>query len=246
MRMMTVGGAAPPRALIEGFGKRHGLSVAHGWGMTEMSPVGTLSGLPEHEVGLQDDEIYARRAIQGPPIPFVEIRARGGEELVPWDGRTMGELEVRGPSVASAYYDSPESSDRWTGDGWFKTGDIVTIAADGYVEIQDRDKDLVKSGGEWISSVALENALMGHPAVAEAAVIAIPDDQWSERPLAVVVLAEGQTATPDELRAHLEPSFAKWWLPERYEFVEEIPKTAVGKFRKTALREQFATAETRA
>jgi fatty-acyl-CoA synthase len=246
MRMMTVGGAAPPRALIEGFGKRHGLSVAHGWGMTEMSPVGTLSGLPEHEVGLQDDEIYARRAIQGPPIPFVEIHARGGEELVPWDGRTMGELEVRGPSVASAYYDSPESSDRWTGDGWFKTGDIVTIAADGYVEIQDRDKDLVKSGGEWISSVALENALMGHPAVAEAAVIAIPDDQWSERPLAVVVLAEGQTATPDELRAHLEPSFAKWWLPERYEFVEEIPKTAVGKFRKTALRGQFATAETTA
>ncbi|MDH4176943.1 MAG: long-chain fatty acid--CoA ligase [Thermoleophilia bacterium] len=240
MRMMTVGGAAPPRAMIEAFGERHGLRVAHGWGMTEMSPVGTLSGLEEQEIGLETDEIYARRALQGPPIPFVEIRARGGEGLVPWDGATMGELEVRGPSVASAYYESPEADDRWTDDGWFKTGDIVTIRPDGYVEIQDRDKDLVKSGGEWISSVALENALMGHPAVAEAAVIAVPDAKWSERPLAVVVLAEGQSATPDELREHLEPHFAKWWLPERFEFVDEIPKTAVGKFRKTALREQFA------
>jgi fatty-acyl-CoA synthase len=244
MRMMTVGGAAPPRAMIEAFGERHGLRVAHGWGMTEMSPVGTLSGLPEQEDGLAADEIYAQRAIQGPPIPFVEIRARGEDGLVPWDGETMGELEVRGPSIASAYYESPDSGDRWTDDGWFKTGDIVTIRPDGYVEVQDRDKDLVKSGGEWISSVALENALMGHPAVSEAAVIAIPDEKWSERPLAVVVCAEGQTVTADDLRAHLEPHFAKWWLPERFEFVEEIPKTAVGKFRKTALREQFAGTET--
>ena len=156
----------------------------------------------------------------------------------------MGELEVRGPSISSSYYDSPDSGDRWTEDGWFRTGDIVTIHADGYVEIQDRSKDLVKSGGEWISTVALENALMGHPAVLEAAVIAVPDEKWSERPLAVVVYREGQTADADELRAFLAPSFAKFWLPERFEFIDEIPKTAVGKFRKTALREQFAKAGT--
>jgi fatty-acyl-CoA synthase len=241
MRTMTVGGAAPPRALIEGFAERHGLDVLHGWGMTEMSPVGTLSGAPGQEEGLEPAEVYTRRALQGPPIPFVEIRARGGEGLVAWDGTTMGELEVRGPAVASAYYESPDSADRWTDDGWFKTGDIVSIHPDAFVEIQDRAKDLVKSGGEWISTVALENALMAHAAVAEAAVIAVPDETWSERPLAVVVLAEGASATPDELRDFIAPSFAKWWLPERFEFVDEIPKTAVGKFRKTALREQFAT-----
>jgi len=239
MRTMTVGGAAPPRAMIEAFGERHGLHIVHGWGMTEMCPIGTMSGAPGQETGLSKEEAYRKRAMQGPPIPFVEIRARGGEGLVPWDGASMGELEVRGPSVSSSYYDSPDSGDRWTDDGWFKTGDIVTIHSDGYVEIQDRSKDLVKSGGEWISTVALENALMGHPAVLEAAVIAVPDDKWSERPLAVVVFREGQTADADELRAFLAPHFAKWWLPERFEAVDEIPKTAVGKFRKTALRERF-------
>ena len=190
--------------------------------------------------GLSEDEQFRYRAKQGIPAPFVEIRARGVEGLVPWDGATMGELEVRGAWISSAYYDSPEGADRWTDDGWFKTGDIVTIEPHGYIEIQDRSKDLVKSGGEWISTVALENALMGHPAVAEAAVIAVPDEKWAERPLAVVVLKEGQSATDDELRDFLAPNFAKWWLPDRFEFVEEIPKTAVGKFRKTALREQFA------
>ncbi|HEU5489440.1 MAG TPA: hypothetical protein VFU84_01505, partial [Gaiellaceae bacterium] len=133
-----------------------------------------------------------------------------------------------------------EGADRWTADGWFRTGDVVTIHPDGFVEVQDRAKDLVKSGGEWISTVALENALMGHPSVAEAAVIAVPDEKWSERPLAVVVLREGEEVSPEELREFLAPSFAKWWLPDRFEFVDEIPKTAVGKFRKTALREQFA------
>ncbi len=244
LRMMTVGGAAPPRSLIEAFQERHGLHVAHGWGMTEMTPVGTLSGLPEHEIGLEPPELYDRRAMQGPPIPFVEIRARGEEGLVPWDGTSLGELEVRGVAVASSYYDAPDSGDRWTDDGWFRTGDIVSIRPDGYVEIQDRAKDLVKSGGEWISTVALENALMAHEAVAEAAVIAVPDEKWSERPLAVVVLREGATAEPDELRDFLAPDFAKFWLPDRYEFVDEIPKTAVGKFRKTVLREQFSTADT--
>ncbi len=244
MRTMTIGGAAPPRSMIEAFGDRHGLHITHGWGMTEMCPIGTISGAAGQETGLTPQEAYDRRAMQGPPIPFVEIRARGGEGLVPWDGASMGELEVRGPSISSSYYDSPDSGDRWTEDGWFRTGDIVTIHADGYVEIQDRSKDLVKSGGEWISTVALENALMGHPAVLEAAVIAVPDEKWSERPLAVVVYREGQTADADELRAFLAPSFAKFWLPERFEFIDEIPKTAVGKFRKTALREQFAKAGT--
>ncbi len=178
--------------------------------------------------------------MQGLTIPFVEIRARSADGLAPWDGQTMGELEVRGPSISSAYFESDEGADRWTDDGWFRTGDVVTIHPDGFVEVQDRAKDLVKSGGEWISTVALENALMGHPAIAEAAVIAVPDEKWSERPLAVCVLREGQTPTDEELREFLAPNFAKWWLPDRFEFVEEIPKTAVGKFRKTALRDQFA------
>ena len=242
IRLMTVGGAAPPRAMIEAFSERHGLHIVHGWGMTEMCPIGTLSGIPGQEQGLSGAAAYDKRALQGPPIPFVEVRARSDDGLVPWDGESMGELEVRGPSIASAYYESPDSADRWTDDGWFKTGDIVTIARDGYVEIQDRAKDLVKSGGEWISTVALENALMGHAAVAEAAVISVPDEKWSERPLAVVVLREGAEASGDELREFLAPSFAKFWLPERYEFVDEIPKTAVGKFRKTALREMFSAA----
>src|SRR6185312_6737878 len=160
IRIMTVGGAAPPRAMIEAFGDRHGLHVVHGWGMTEMSPIGTISGIPGQERGLDKAAAYDKRAQQGPPIPFVEIRARGEDGLVAWDGRSMGELEVRGPSISSAYHEAPEAADRWTDDGWFRTGDIVTIAPDGYVEIQDRAKDLVKSGGEWISTVALENALM--------------------------------------------------------------------------------------
>jgi fatty-acyl-CoA synthase len=180
--------------------------------------------------------------MQGLPLPFVELRARddtGG--TVAWDGETMGELEVRGPWVAAAYYDTPEQADRWTQDGWFRTGDIVCIDPRGYVKIQDRAKDVIKSGGEWISSVELENALMAHPAVAEAAVIAVPDEKWDERPLAVVVLREGAAASPEELREFLAPQFVRWWLPDRVEFVTEIPKTAVGKFRKTALREMFAT-----
>ena len=242
MRSMTVGGSAPPRTMIEAFGERHGLKVIHGWGMTEMSPIGTISGAPGQERGLDKAAAYDKRAQQGPPIPFVEIRARGENGLVPWDGRSMGELEVRGPSISSSYYEAPEAADRWTDDGWFRTGDIVTIGPDGYVEVQDRAKDLVKSGGEWISTVALENALMGHPAIAEAAVIAVPDEKWAERPLAVVVVRDDASASGDELRDFLAPQFAKFWLPDRFEFVDEIPKTAVGKFRKTALRERFSSA----
>ena len=159
--------------------------------------------------------------------------------LVPWDGKSVGELEVRGPWVASAYYNCPEAAASFTDDGWLRTGDIVTIDARGCIEIQDRAKDVIKSGGEWISSVALENALMGHPAVAEAAVVAVSHPKWQERPLAVVVLKEGKTATPTELLEFLAPHFAKWWLPDAVVFVREIPRTSAGKFLKRALREQF-------
>jgi fatty-acyl-CoA synthase len=240
LRTMVVGGSAAPRSMIEGFQRRHGLHVTHAWGMTEMSPLGTVAELTSDLEREPEDVQFAYRAKQGLPAPFVEIRARAEDGLVPWDGQTMGELEVRGVWIASRYYEDDSQADRWTDDGWFRTGDIVTIDDRGFIEIQDRTKDVIKSGGEWISSVALENALMGHPAVAEAAVIAVPDEKWSERPLAVVVLKEGQEATPETLRGHLAGDFAKWQLPERFEFVGEIPKTAVGKFKKTALREQFA------
>jgi acyl-CoA synthetase (AMP-forming)/AMP-acid ligase II len=173
-------------------------------------------------------------------VPLVEIRARNDEGLVPWDGLTMRELEVRGPWIASAYFNCDDAADRFTADGWFRTGDIATIDAQGYVEIQDRVRDLVKSGGEWISSVALENALMAHEAVAEAAVIAVPDDRWGERPLAVVVCRADRAADAAMLKTHLAAQFPKWWLPEWYEFVDAIPRTSVGKFQKAALRERFA------
>jgi len=240
LKAMLVGGSAAPRAMIAGFKERHGLTVVHGWGMTETSPVASLSDLFPDLADAGDETRFDYIAKQGLPLPLVELRACDAERNeVPWDGVTMGELEIRGPWVASGYYDTPEQADRWTDDGWFRTGDIVSLDPRGYIQIQDRTKDVIKSGGEWISSVALENALMGHPAVAEAAVIGIPDPRWQERPLAVVVLREGTTATGEELHDFLEPHFAKWWLPERFEFVDAIPKTAVGKFRKTELREMF-------
>ena len=240
MQGMLVGGSAVPRAMIAGYKERHGLNVVQGWGMTETSPVASVSDFIGDIAHADQDTKYDYVAMAGIPLPFVEIRVRAGEEDVPWDAESMGELEVRGPWVAAGYYEDETQADRWTEDGWFKTGDIVSMHPRGFIQIKDRSKDVIKSGGEWISSVDVENALMAHPAVAEAAVIAIPDEKWSERPLAVVVLKEGQTATDDELREHLAPKFAKWWLPDRFEFVEEIPKTSVGKFKKTALREQFA------
>jgi fatty-acyl-CoA synthase len=241
LKGMLVGGSAAPRAMIAGFAERHGLVVCHGWGMTETSPVATFALLPGELSTADDGTRFDYVAMQGLPLPLVELRARDdlGNEI-PRDGETMGELEVRGPWVAAAYYELPECADRWTDDGWFRTGDIVSFDPLGHIQIKDRSKDVIKSGGEWISSVELENALMAHPAIAEAAVIAMPDEKWQERPLAVVVLKDGATATADDLSAFLAPQFAKWWLPDRIEFVAEIPKTAVGKFKKTALREQFA------
>jgi fatty-acyl-CoA synthase len=239
MKGMFVGGSAVPRQMIADY-QRHGLTIVQGWGMTETSPVASTATLPHDLAGADDEMQLDLKATAGLPLPLVEVRARVGDEEIPWDGETMGELEVRGPWIASSYYDTPEQADRWTEDGWFRTGDIVSIHPRGYIQIKDRSKDVIKSGGEWISSVELENAIMAHPSVAEAAVIAIPDPKWAERPLAAVVLRDGATTTPDELRAFIAPNFAKWWLPERIEFVSEIPKTSVGKFRKTALREQFS------
>ncbi|HET7479115.1 MAG TPA: long-chain fatty acid--CoA ligase [Rubrobacteraceae bacterium] len=239
IRAMAIGGSAAPKGVIKRFQDDHGLKVVHAWGMTEMSPIGSVANLPSPVRELSEDEQLDYRAKQGYPVPFVEIRARGDEGLVPWDDRSMGELEVRGPWVASTYFNTSEGDDKFTDDGWFTTGDIVTIDKYGFIKIQDRSKDLIKSGGEWISSVELENALMAHPAVSQAAVIAIPHEKWDERPLAAIVLKEGESVTEEELRDHLAKDFAKFWLPDAYEFVEEIPMTATGKFQKLKLREQF-------
>jgi fatty-acyl-CoA synthase len=238
VRRLLVGGSAVPKSMIEGY-QKHGLSIVQGWGMTETSPLASTSTLPPELDGASADEQFEYRARQGMPAPFVEIRARGDDgELIPWDDKAIGELEVRGPWVAAAYYRGT-GAEKFTDDGWFQTGDVVRIDPRGSIRITDRAKDLVKSGGEWISSVDMENLLMGHPAVAEAAVIAVPDEKWDERPMAIVVLKDGAEASPDDLRAHLSSHFAKWQLPERVEYIEEIPRTATGKFKKTTLREQF-------
>jgi fatty-acyl-CoA synthase len=235
---LLVGGSAVPKSMIEGY-QKHDLTIVQGWGMTETSPLASTSIVPPELDDAPPDEQLEYRARQGVPAPFVEIRARGDDgELIPWDDHTVGELEVRGPWVAASYFRGT-GAEKFTDDGWFQTGDVVRIDALGSIRITDRAKDLVKSGGEWISSVDMENLLMGHQAVAEAAVIAIPDDQWGERPMAVVVLKPGGEASPDDLRQHLSSHFAKWQLPERVEFIDEIPRTATGKFKKTALREQF-------
>jgi fatty-acyl-CoA synthase len=239
LRAMVIGGSAAPKGVIRDYKERHGIEVLHAWGMTEMSPIGTVANLTTEMKKLPEEEQLEYEAKQGYPVPFVEIRARGDEGMVPWDGETMGELEVRGPWVARSYYEAPEGDDKFTDDGWFKTGDVVTIDRFGFIKITDRSKDLIKSGGEWISSVELENALMAHPAVSQACVIAIPHEKWDERPLAAIVLREGESATEDELHTHLEESFARFWLPDAYEFVEAIPMTATGKFQKLKLREQF-------
>ena len=240
VRDMVIGGSAAPEGMIRAFEERHGLRVLHAWGMTETTPLGTVCTLSSLVDSALEDEQYKIRATQGLPGPFIEVRARGDEGFVPWDGESMGELEIRGPWVSGAYFNTEEGADKFTEDGWFKTGDIVTIDENGYVEIQDRTKDLIKSGGEWISSVALENGLMAHDAVAEAAVIAVPNERWGERPLGVVVLKEDAEATEEELLSHLASSHPKWSLPDAIEFVDEIPHTATGKALKMALRKRYS------
>ena len=242
LRALIVGGSAVPEAMMRGYRERHGITIRQAWGMTETTSISTVCTLPTTLDDASPAAQYGWLSRQGTPAPFFEIRARGDDGPTPWDGTAMGELEVRGPTVASAYFDEPGSADRFTEDGWFRTGDIVTITPGGCVALRDRTRDLIRSGGEWISSMALENALMGHPAVAEAAVIAIPDPKWDERPLACVVLKPGASVTTDDLRRHLEGTFAKWWLPDMFEFVDEIPRTSTGKFLKSALRDRFRTA----
>jgi len=240
---MMVGGSAAAPSLIAGL-ERHGLAIKHGWGMTELTPVGTLSWLKPHHTALPAEEQYAIRARQGIAIPLINLRIMGDDGAEqPWDGTAVGELQVRGPIVTGGYHNQPTDAEKVTADGWFRTGDVASIDAEGYMRISDRTKDLIKSGGEWISSVELENAIMGHPAVAEAAVIAVKHPRWDERPLAVVVPRDGETVTGEELRAFIADRFAKWQLPDDFAFVDALPRTSTGKFLKTKLREMFADYE---
>jgi fatty-acyl-CoA synthase len=242
LRLIILGGSAVPRFLITSFEENFGIKTLHTWGMTEMSPLGTTSAMTAklEKASKAEQCDYAMK--QGLPVPFVEIRGRNESGLIPWDGLTMGELEVRGPWICSSYYKGEEAAaEKFTPDGWLKTGDIVTISEDGFIEIKDRSKDVIKSGGEWISSVALENSLMCHPSISEAAVIGIPDDRWIERPFAYVVLKEGKNFSPAELNEFLAARFAKFWIPEGYHVIDAIPKTSVGKFLKSALREKYCT-----
>jgi fatty-acyl-CoA synthase len=236
-----VGGAAVPESLIRAFDK-HGVWLLQGWGMTETSPLATVS-YPRAELhDAPADERYRRAAMAGVPVPLVDVRIRTDEGSdAPRDGKTMGEIQVRGPFITGAYHRVGATPDRFTDDAWLRTGDVATMDPLGFVRITDRTKDLIKSGGEWISSVDLENALMAHPAIAEAAVIAIADEKWGERPLACIVLKPGAEAGPEALHEHLLHSgFARWQLPDRYERLDAIPKTSTGKFWKLKLRERYA------
>jgi fatty-acyl-CoA synthase len=238
-----VGGAAVPESLIRAFA-RHGIWILQGWGMTETSPVCTISYPTASLKGASDDERFRRAAMAGVPVPLVEIRLRSDDGTdAPRDGRTMGEIQVRGPFITGSYHGVGSPPDKFAADGWLRTGDVATMDELGFVRITDRTKDLIKSGGEWISSVDLENALMAHPVVAEAAVIAVPDEKWGERPLACVVFRPGASADAAALGEHLlAHGFAKWQLPDRVEVVDAIPRTSTGKFWKLELRRRFAGA----
>jgi fatty-acyl-CoA synthase len=228
----TCGGSAVPRQLMRDFEERHAVNIFQAWGMTETSPVATFSRPPEGE---HDEAYWDTRAKQGRPLPWVELRLMGDGGTVAWDGEATGEIEVRGPWIAARYFNDEAGDEKFDG-GWLRTGDIASVDADGFVQITDRAKDVIKSGGEWISSVELENEVMSHPDVVEAAVIAKPDERWAERPLCCVVLREGAQATAADLVEHLRDRVAKWWLPDEFAFLTEIPKTSVGKFDKKVLR----------
>jgi len=236
---MIIGGSAAPESLIRGF-DRHGQEVIHAWGMTETSPVGAVSRLKPGMEQLAEDDRYAYRAKQGLAPPLVDVRIMGEDGPAEQDGKAFGELQVRGPWVTGSYFGAAQDTSRFTEDGWLRTGDVATIDPEGYVKIVDRTKDLIKSGGEWISSCDLENALMSHPAVLEACVIAVPNATWGERPLALVVFRESAQATAEQLAAHIAPLFPKWWLPDGFVAVGELPKTSVGKLAKRVLRERYA------
>jgi len=243
LRLAIVGGSACPPVLMRAFEERYGVRVLHAWGMTEMSPLGTVAVPPQSAEG---EEAWAYRETQGRLALPVDGRLVGPDgEIVPWDGTGVGELEVRGPWITASYYkdDDPEKFH----DGWLRTGDVGTLSPDGFLRLTDRAKDVIKSGGEWISSVELENHLMAHSKVREASVVGVPDEKWGERPLATVVLNEGESAgSPDlveELRAYLAGKVAKWQVPERWAFITEVPKTSVGKFDKKVLRARYAEGE---
>ena len=236
LRMVPCGGSAVPHALMEAFETEHGVRIVHAWGMTETSPLGSVAHPPR---GVSESEAWRYRDTQGRLIALVEARLVGdGGDVLPHDGTAVGEIEVRGPWITGSYY-GDEDPARFD-DGWLRTGDVGTIDELGFITLTDRAKDVIKSGGEWISSVELENALMAHPDVVEAAVIGVPDDKWGERPFAAVVLQEGASAGPAELRQFLEGKVPHWQLPERWAFIAEVPKTSVGKFAKTRLREGYA------
>ncbi|MER8000739.1 long-chain fatty acid--CoA ligase [Streptomyces sp. NPDC095613] len=242
---VSIGGSACPPALMAAYDKL-GVRLCHAWGMTETSPLGTMAHPP---AGLGAEEEWPYRLTQGRFPAGVEARLAGPDgDFLPWDGESAGELEVRGPWIAAAYYggvggEPLRPEDRFSPDGWLRTGDVGVISPDGYLTLTDRAKDVIKSGGEWISSVALENALMAHSEVAEAAVVAVPDDKWGERPLATVVLHEGATADYAALREFLAGSVPRWQLPERWAVVAAVPKTSVGKFDKKVIRGQYAAGE---
>jgi fatty-acyl-CoA synthase len=239
LRMVPCGGAAVPLSLMQAFEERHDVRVIQAWGMTETSPLGAVAIPPLEAEG---EEHWDYRSKSGRIMPLVEARLVNDEgEEVPWDGESTGELQVRGPWIASRYYrtDDPDKFD----DGWLKTGDIASIDPRGFVKITDRAKDVIKSGGEWISSAELEVHLMAHPGVSEAAVIGRPDEKWSERPLACVVCEGEESVSPDKLREHLSSRVAKWWIPDDFAFIDEVPKTSVGKFDKKVLRKQLEEGE---
>ena len=240
LRTIAIGGSAAPRHLQQAFEKQFGVVMSHAWGMTEMTPLGTVGRVKSYMRQWDYERQLDVRARVGYPSVGVDVRIvdDAGREM-PWDGETMGELQVRGPWVLKSYYDNPQSADRFTEDGWFRTGDVATIDAEGYVQITDRTKDLIKSGGEWISSVDVENMIMAHPKVLEAAVIAVPHPKWVERPLACVVPKPGVTLDPAEIMEFLRPQLAKWALPDEVKLIEAVPKTSVGKFDKKVLRDRF-------
>jgi fatty-acyl-CoA synthase len=236
---IVVAGSACPETLFRRFDKL-GVKVIQPWGMTETTPIATVCTLKPKMNSWPEAKKYELRAKQGLPSPFIEIRAMADDVEVPWDGETVGELEIRGPFIAAGYLNLPGEDNRWSQDGWLRTGDVVTIDPEGYVKITDRTKDLIKSGGEWISSVDVENAIVAHPCVAEAAVIAVPHPKWVERPLALVVIKQGASVTSDDLRAFLSTTFAKWQLPDNFVFLDQLPHTSTGKLLKSELRKQYA------
>jgi fatty-acyl-CoA synthase len=242
LRTIISGGSAVPKALSEQYRRDVGLPIIQGWGMTEASPLGSMGRIRSDRGDLGAEGRADLLATQGIPAPFVELRIADPEtgEILPWDGKTSGELQARGPWIARSYYNDDRGAASFTAAGWLRTGDVATISSDGYLQLVDRTKDLIKSGGEWISSVELENHLMAHPDIAEAAVIAVPSERWMERPMACVVLRAGATLTGDDVLRWLSPRVAKWWLPDAVEFIDEVPKTSVGKFSKKDLRDQFA------